>query len=72
MLKKLVVGETYLNESGIPFKVFGIGLYGKNYRTEMVLHQNLETTDVLPEMFTPCVLTKKQFMKTFKEVPVND
>lgn len=72
MLKKLVVGETYLNESGTPFKVFGIGYYGKKYRTPMVLHQNLEITDALPEKFTPCVLTQKQFMKTFKEVPSND
>lgn len=72
MLKNLVVGEVYLNEDNVRFRVFGIGYFGMKYRTPMVLHQNLEKTDVLPNLYTPCVLTQKQFMKTFKEVPTND
>lgn len=72
MLSKLVIGEIYTDEKGDQFRVFGIGLYGKSKRIEMVLHQNLEPTDELPKAFTACIRTKKQFMKHFNEVVTND
>lgn len=72
MLKSVEDGKTYLNVSGDPFKVVGHAKHGYSKGGEMIVYQNLTSTETNPVMFSALVLTKAQFMKSFKEVPSND
>lgn len=74
MLHVIIVGETYLDGSGDPFKVVGFckQSFGPSKGTEMVVHQNTTSTKENPEPFSALVMTKVQFMKSFNEVLSND